>query len=420
MKVLITHEGQQSVFKRISAMKNNGIDVYYATSFYHRRTLPNRMFEKLLSNSERNRLRGRRCQNIDDDHVYVYSKLLGLNFICINRMDKSRVYRDKILKLLVNSFSKKVIKLLKKEKFDMVIVLGESADNIAAMIANERIIIPVVKDTTSANAEFCNKIYANDVNKSGVFGRDMNNIFLSKIVKNEHENKKQNYYRIITSSHFVANSYQDCIKKENAVIVTYGMDVSNFTEKTNQPTLNSKLKVLYVGNIDERKGIFYINELAKQCTEIAVFSVIGDASLSNEAISELKANVSISGRVSHSELPDIYKQHDVFVFPSLSDSFGNVVAEAMASGLPVICSKNAGVSDLIVNGVNGFIVNYDDVSNMKTILQDLYNNPEKISTIGHKARQTAMENDPKHYEDVYSKTIFEIMRSWSAKKIENE
>lgn len=416
MKVLITHEGQQSVFKRIQAMKNNGIDVVYATSFYYKKNIFNNLLKRILSSSEQKRLEDRRCSAIEDNNVYIFSRILGLIFIIINRLDKTRVYRNKILKYLVNNFSKNIIKLISEEKFDMIILLGESADKISELLYNRGYSVPVIKDTTSANLEFCYNIYRNDVNNSGIFGRDMNNIFLQNKKNKISYINKAHYFKVIVSSGFVANSYRKQLNSNDIKIVTYGMDVSNFTEKIENFNCRRKLKILYVGNIDERKGIYYINELAKISKNIAEFTLIGDATLSEEALEELKKNVFVHRRVNHSELPEIYKKHDIFIFPSLSDSFGNVISEAMASGLPVICSKNAGASDLIKEGINGFIVDYNDVDRMKVILVNLYKNPEKIRKIGHEARITAINNNPSYYEKSYVKVVNEIMREWNENK----
>ncbi len=57
-----------------------------------------------------------------------------------------------------------------------------------------------------------------------------------------------------------------------------------------------------------------------------------------------------------SQLKKYYKASDIFVFPSNRDTFGYVVIEALSSGLPVICSANAGASSFIENGSNGFVI----------------------------------------------------------------
>lgn len=85
---------------------------------------------------------------------------------------------------------------------------------------------------------------------------------------------------------------------------------------------------------------------------------------------------------------EVYGRASVFVLPSLSDGFGYVVAEAMASGLPVIVSTRTGAADLITEGVNGFVVNPRDVNALADRLQFLANHPERLSQMGLAARQT--------------------------------
>lgn len=57
-----------------------------------------------------------------------------------------------------------------------------------------------------------------------------------------------------------------------------------------------------------------------------------------------------------------YNDADVFVFPSLADGMGLVALEAMASGLPVICTENCGCKDMIDEGKNGYVSLMESVS----------------------------------------------------------
>ena len=54
------------------------------------------------------------------------------------------------------------------------------------------------------------------------------------------------------------------------------------------------------------------------------------------------------------ELSEIYASADIFIFPSLTETFGNVVLEAIASGLPVISLDKGGVTENVISGYNGF------------------------------------------------------------------
>ena len=112
--------------------------------------------------------------------------------------------------------------------------------------------------------------------------------------------------------------------------------------------------------------------------ENTIFVLIGAGELANEYhtfinSSNLTSKVKIVTRKEGVELKKYFKLSDIFIFPTLSDRFGYVVLEALASGLPVICSKNSGASSLIVNGKNGFIVdpNAKYIEEIELIIKDI-------------------------------------------------
>ncbi|GAA3619038.1 glycosyltransferase family 4 protein [Flavivirga jejuensis] len=87
--------------------------------------------------------------------------------------------------------------------------------------------------------------------------------------------------------------------------------------------------------------------------------------------------IRLVGRKEGVELKKYYKASDIFVFPSNRDTFGYVVIEALASGLPVICSENAGASSIIENTKNGYVLHpQEDFTNC---INDTINNLEKMS-----------------------------------------
>ena len=68
----------------------------------------------------------------------------------------------------------------------------------------------------------------------------------------------------------------------------------------------------------------------------------------------------------------------MFVLPSLADGFGMVVPPVMASGLPVILTRNVGAADIVTEGVDGFVVPIRDTEALKRRLLELYHDPEKV------------------------------------------
>jgi glycosyltransferase involved in cell wall biosynthesis len=83
------------------------------------------------------------------------------------------------------------------------------------------------------------------------------------------------------------------------------------------------------------------------------------------------------------------RRASVLVLPSVCDGFGMVVTEAMAQGLPVICSSNAGASQLIVGGENGFIVPPANPEQLSERIAWCIRNPRPLYAMGQNALETA-------------------------------
>ena len=93
-----------------------------------------------------------------------------------------------------------------------------------------------------------------------------------------------------------------------------------------------------------------------------------------------------------SEVQDVYKAVDILVYPSRYDSFGMVVTEAMAAGVPVIVDSRIGASEIIESGRSGFVVDFDDLENVSNILRRLHDDRECRMAVGSEARRKAMEH----------------------------
>lgn len=85
-----------------------------------------------------------------------------------------------------------------------------------------------------------------------------------------------------------------------------------------------------------------------------------------------------------------YASADLFLFPSLTETYGNVVAEAMASGLPVVAYRSAAAAELIVDGRNGMLVAPGDEEAYRKAALDLVTAPECPPQLGLAARQTML------------------------------
>ena len=90
------------------------------------------------------------------------------------------------------------------------------------------------------------------------------------------------------------------------------------------------------------------------------------------------SNIRIVGFKNQQELKNIYKKSFLLIVPSKYETWGLVINEAMASGLPVICSRNcSSSSDLIINGKTGYAYNLGDINRVKKIIIKLAKSKKK-------------------------------------------
>ena len=99
-----------------------------------------------------------------------------------------------------------------------------------------------------------------------------------------------------------------------------------------------------------------------------------------------------AGSVSRNELPGRYRDADIFTLASREEAFGNVFAEAMASGLPIVGSSVGGIPELVEHGKNGFLVPPREPRALAAAIRLLADNPDLRAEIGRRTRAQAEAN----------------------------
>ncbi|HVN72511.1 MAG TPA: glycosyltransferase [Desulfomonilia bacterium] len=151
--------------------------------------------------------------------------------------------------------------------------------------------------------------------------------------------------------------------------------------------INDGITLLYAGRISKDKNLdllcrVYL-ELSKERPDINLL-IVGEGPYLEEMRHALSPHprIHFTGRIPREELPPIYANSHIFVFPSTTDTFGMVVLEAQACGLPAIVSDVGGPQEIISDGRTGFVSRRDDQHDLL----------EKIQTM-----LTIIENDPRAY-----------------------
>lgn len=167
---------------------------------------------------------------------------------------------------------------------------------------------------------------------------------------------------IMTLSDFSRQSFINQGIPQNKVLkVECGVDVDFFLQNS-IVARKTKFRVVFVGMICLRKGVQYLidawNKLNLPIEESELL-IVGNIQNDFQNVlknQKLNKNIIFCGSVDRNKLIRIYNRASVFVLPSIEDGFGMVIGEAMASGVPVICTENVGASDIIKGSNLGFVV----------------------------------------------------------------
>ena len=209
-------------------------------------------------------------------------------------------------------------------------------------------------------------------------------------------------------------------KNENQAVISMGCDTSLFGRQYREENYfgqgNQKV-LLFVGRLAEKKGVCYAIE-AMRNVENAMLVIAGDGPLREElqrqadkVMRETGKKIVFLGAKTHEELKKIYASADLFVMPSITakdgdkEGFGLVILEAFASGLPIVASRSGGITDIVKDGVNGFLVEEKDVSGMAEQIDRLLKDEEIYNKMQIEAKKSAQQYDYRQIAARYARFL---------------
>jgi len=207
---------------------------------------------------------------------------------------------------------------------------------------------------------------------------------------------------VFVPSHFAKETFlQYGFPEDKLVMIPRGVDINYY--KPSSKKKDTTFRLVFVGMVCIRKGVQYLLEAWKRLNLIkAELLLVGSIHHEIKPILESYVgmdNIKVLGFVK--DPVGLYDSASVFVFPTLDEGSAKVSYEAMACGLPVVTTPNAG--SLVTDGVDGFLTPIRDVEVLKEKILFFYNNPNAAREMGYMAR--------KHIEpftwDRYEKTLLD-------------
>lgn len=191
------------------------------------------------------------------------------------------------------------------------------------------------------------------------------------------------------------------VATSRCVVAPYALDLSYRPTHIYDPGTNN-VRLLYVGQFIERKGVLeLLHAIAQLRSDHQVtLTLVGhgpleDALRNTIAAYNLDSCVHLRGFVDQAALPQLYAEHDLFVFPSLEDTFGVVLLEAMAAGVAPVASRLAGATnDFVAHGLNGWVIDEISVTGIAAALSDALMARTTWDKVGNAARRKVEEQSP--------------------------
>jgi glycosyltransferase involved in cell wall biosynthesis len=165
------------------------------------------------------------------------------------------------------------------------------------------------------------------------------------------------------------------------------------------------LKLLYVGRVSKEKNLSLLSDVfihLSQTHKNLQLIIVGDGPYLEELQTKMRVHPCVfTGYLTGESLAEVYASSDVFIFPSETDTFGNVVLEAQASGLPVVVADRGGPKENILPGKTGIVVQGDRPEDWVKEIANLISNPESLKQMGLASRRYMEERS---FEEAFLKT----------------
>ncbi|MDO9493752.1 glycosyltransferase family 4 protein [Acetobacterium sp.] len=399
-QIIIAHPFKQHSFKTAMAIKKSGHSFKYITTVYAKKGSITYLIKKLIRGEYVKKINTHYCNELCDKEVIQFCELRGIIVLILRRINKnSYIYYKQYNKLLI-SFSKKVADYATENNVKVVIMYDTLSHPAFKLIKEKKPCIKTIIDMSAPFLPYMYDIYIKDTEQNmeqSILLKDelSNNGYINNVKNSFEEIKWADYF--ISASEFTNKSLEFYgVRQDKIFLCRYGINSNFFKSDLTagiKKTDKDKLRCCYTGNINQKKGMLI---LARVIESVDInrfsFTFIGRFDPNSDFYKKYKNTCRFTGFLNQDEIIKEYKNLDVMIFPSLADGFGNSVLEAMSCGLTAIVSSNAGISDIIIEGYNGFVVDIYDYEQIVQKLLMLKDKENLLKELKLNAQKTALSS----------------------------
>jgi glycosyltransferase involved in cell wall biosynthesis len=213
--------------------------------------------------------------------------------------------------------------------------------------------------------------------------------------------------KFVVKSKRIRNQYLDrgIGSRDQYELIYHGVDLERFGAAHHSDSKSDNLDVLFVGRLAKDKGLWDLLDAIEMLNSVSL-RIAGDGPLFGSlktAVNQRDLPVELLGY--RSDIPELMQQSDVLVLPSYREGTPRVITEALASGLPVVSTRIAGIPEQVDEGETGYLIEPGDVDALVNWL-DLLSDRELRTEFGEQAQQTvtrfSKETAAQQYRSLYA------------------
>jgi glycosyltransferase involved in cell wall biosynthesis len=291
-------------------------------------------------------------------------------------------FRERFLEAALDRYEK----FATRHALDARCFWGWSNHHRAAMEKAKMAAIPIILETGSTHAGWAERVLS-------VEYADQSDVDYAVITPKRMANMLAEYEladAICVPSSFVAQTFvQEGIPAKKVYVNPFGVDIDFWQAAV--PMKNCKQNrpfvFVYCGQIMKRKGFHYLLQAWREATlTSSELWLVGEPETAcQNLMSELPRGVRYLGQKSHEELRELYAAANAYVLPSIEEGLARSILEAMAAGLPIIVTEATGVTDIMVDGEDGWVVPARDVISLAAALRHAAEDTEATKRRGASA-----------------------------------
>jgi glycosyltransferase involved in cell wall biosynthesis len=216
---------------------------------------------------------------------------------------------------------------------------------------------------------------------------------------------------VVVPSAIAAESFARAGLGAKALVVHAGID-QEFFKPVDTGRRGKTFRVCYAGRVELAKGVIYLLQAWKKLSlRDAELVMVGELASEMDTLIREYATTSVrfEGFLPPSRLLNLYREADVFAFPSVNEGLARVLLEAMATGLPVVATNCSGAEDCVTQHVDGTVIPARDVDALAEALLWHYENRDATREMGRAARaKIEARFTVPHYEERIIRTYCSV------------